>query len=68
MHDAVVSAFLQHSVLAPMSDEVLDLYLAPWRGPDGAHRFYEQIRRSTRAPFDAIQDRLDRLPVRPDVV
>jgi pimeloyl-ACP methyl ester carboxylesterase len=68
MHDAVVSAFLQHSVLAPMPDEVLDLYLAPWRGPDGAHRFYEQIRRSTRAPLDAIQDRLDRLPVRPDVV
>ncbi|WFR67698.1 alpha/beta hydrolase [Curtobacterium flaccumfaciens] len=68
MHHAVVSAFLQNGVRSPLSESVLDLYLTPWRGTDGAHRFYDQILQSTAVPLEAIQDRLDQLPIRPHVI
>lgn len=66
MHRALLRAYLQSAAHAPLGDEALDLYTAPWVGPVGQAAFYRQIAQMDQRFTDEVQDRYGRLdcPVR----
>jgi pimeloyl-ACP methyl ester carboxylesterase len=42
-HDALLKAYLQGASFRGLSDEALETYADPWRGPGGQAAFYRQI-------------------------
>jgi len=45
-----------------MTDEIIDLYLAPWSTEDGKRAFFRNLRRLNKEYTQAIADELGRLP------
>lgn len=45
-----------------MTDEIIDLYLAPWSTEDGKRAFFRNLRRLNKEYTQAIADELQRLP------
>ena len=43
MHEAMVAAYVRDATFAPMDDETLAPYVAPWLGAEGQEAFYRQI-------------------------
>ncbi len=43
MHEAMVAAYVRDATFAPMDDETLAPYVAPWLGTEGQEAFYRQI-------------------------
>ncbi|WP_049576756.1 alpha/beta fold hydrolase [Streptomyces sp. SBT349] len=48
-HEALVASHLRHATHAGLRPEVLDAFLAPWRGPGGQAAFYRQYRQIRQA-------------------
>lgn len=42
-HEALLKAYLKGASFRGLSDEALEIYAAPWRGPEGQAAFYRQI-------------------------
>lgn len=61
MHRALLRAYLQTAVSTPLSEEVLDIYSAPWIGPVGQAAFYRQIAQMDQRYTDEIEERYGRL-------
>ena len=49
MHEAMVAAYVRDATFAPMDDETLAPYVAPWLGAEGQEAFYRQIAQNDRA-------------------
>lgn len=56
-HDALLRAYLQGAAHAPLSEDALVAYMAPWQGPVGQAAFYRQIAQMDLRYTQAIEDR-----------
>lgn len=65
-HEALVASHLRNATHTGYLPEVLDAYLAPWRGPAGQAAFYRQYRQAEQAWTEEFEHRLDevRVPTR----
>ena len=61
MHLAVIRAYLQTAVEAPLSEEALEIYSAPWMGPIGQPAFYRQIAQMDQKYTDEVQSLYNRM-------
>ncbi len=66
MHRALLRAYLQTAAHTPLSEDVIDIYSAPWLGPVGQPAFYRQIAQMDQGYTDEIAGHLGRMdcPVR----
>ena len=55
MHTALLQAYLQTAAHRPVSDEVLQMYAAPWTGPVGQAAFYRQIAQMDQRFTDEVE-------------
>jgi len=55
MHKALLQAYLQTAAHNPLSQEVMDIYCAPWLGPVGQPAFYRQIAQMDQKYTDEVQ-------------
>ncbi|MBB3710913.1 pimeloyl-ACP methyl ester carboxylesterase [Limimaricola variabilis] len=55
MHHALLAAYLQTAAHAPLSEEAIEIYSAPWRGPVGQPAFYRQIAQMDQRHTDEVQ-------------
>ncbi|MER0443511.1 alpha/beta hydrolase [Streptomyces sp. Edi4] len=65
-HEALVASHIRHATRVGLRPEVLDAYLAPWRGADGQaafYRQYSQIRQADTAAYEKLLGTMT-LPVR----
>ena len=65
-HEALVAGHMRHATHVGFRPEVLDAYLAPWRGAEGQAAFYRQYRQIRQADTAAYENLLGgmSLPVR----
>lgn len=61
MHKALLRAYLQTAAHAPLSEEALSVYSAPWTGPVGQPAFYRQIAQMDQRFTDEVEPLYDRL-------
>ncbi|MCR8548914.1 alpha/beta hydrolase [Salipiger sp. P9] len=61
MHEALLHAYLQTAAHKPLSDDVLEIYAAPWTGPVGQAAFYRQIAQMDQRFTDEIEGRYARM-------
>lgn len=61
---AMMRGFMPNGVYnkSVMTDEIIDLYLAPWSTEDGKRAFFRNLRRLNKEYTQAIADELARLP------
>jgi pimeloyl-ACP methyl ester carboxylesterase len=65
-HEALVASHLRHATHVGLRPEVLDAYLAPWRGPSGKSAFYRQysqIRQADTVEYEELLGDIS-IPVR----
>ena len=62
-HQALMDAYLQGSVHCKMTDEVLDIYRAPWTGTVGQGAFYRQVAQMKQDYTDEIEGRYGPLDI-----
>tara|TARA_R110000868_G_scaffold353468_1_gene614710 strand:+ start:179 stop:1015 length:837 start_codon:yes stop_codon:yes gene_type:complete len=55
MHEAMLRAYLQTAAHQPLSEEALEVYAAPWRGPVGQPAFYRQIAQMDQRFTDEVE-------------
>ena len=55
MHKAVMAACVRGATFAPMDDETLAPYVAPWLGAEGQEVFYRQIYQNDPRYTDEVQ-------------
>ena len=55
MHEAMVAAYVRDATFAPMDDETLAPYVAPWLGAEGQEAFYRQIAQNDPRYTDKVQ-------------
>ncbi len=55
MHEAMVAACVRDATFAPMDDETLAPYLAPWLGAEGQEAFYRQIAQNDPRHADEVR-------------
>ena len=55
MHEAMVAAYVRDATFAPMDDETLAPYVAPWLGAEGQEVFYRQIAQNDPRYTDEVQ-------------
>jgi len=55
MHEAMVAAYVRDATFAPMDDETLAPYVAPWLGAEGQEAFYPQIAQNDPRYTDEVQ-------------
>ena len=55
MHEAMVAAYVRDATFAPMYDETLAPYVAPWLGAEGQEAFYRQIAQNDPRYTDEVQ-------------
>lgn len=55
MHQALLKAYLQTAAYVPLTDEAMQIYLAPWTGEVGQSAFYRQIAQMDQKYTDEIQ-------------
>ncbi|WP_372085056.1 alpha/beta fold hydrolase [Tistrella mobilis] len=55
MHRAVLASYLRTAANVPLSDEVVDIYSAPWLGDIGQQAFYRQIAQMDQKFTDEVQ-------------
>jgi pimeloyl-ACP methyl ester carboxylesterase len=55
MHRALLRAYLQTSAHAPLSEEAMEIYCAPWLGPVGQPAFYRQIAQMDQRFTDEVE-------------
>jgi pimeloyl-ACP methyl ester carboxylesterase len=55
MHEAMVAAYVRDATFAPMDDETLAPYVAPWLGAEGQEAFYRQIAQNDPRYTDEVQ-------------
>ena len=61
MHRALLRAYLQTAAYAPLSEEAMDIYSAPWIGPVGQPAFYRQIAQMDQKFTDEVEGLYDRM-------
>jgi hypothetical protein len=61
MHEAMVAAYVRDATFAPMDDETLAPYVAPWLGAEGQEVFYRQIYQNESRYTDEVQPLSPRL-------
>jgi pimeloyl-ACP methyl ester carboxylesterase len=61
MHQALLRAYLQTAAHNPLSEQALEIYSAPWRGPVGQPAFYRQIAQMDEKFTDEIEERYGRM-------
>jgi pimeloyl-ACP methyl ester carboxylesterase len=54
-HQALVESHLRHATHAGYKPDVLDAYIAPWRGADGQAAFYRQYRHAEQAQTEEFE-------------
>ena len=54
-HDALLRAYLQSSAYSDLSEETLEIYMAPWQGSVGQAAFYRQIAQMDQRYTDQIE-------------
>ncbi|WP_299195828.1 alpha/beta hydrolase [uncultured Amphritea sp.] len=54
-HDALLRAYLQSSAYCELSEETLEIYMAPWQGSIGQSAFYRQIAQMDQRYTDDIE-------------
>jgi len=57
IHEAVVRAYVQTAAHRPLTEEVLEGILKPWRGAEGRPAFYRQIAQASSWYTDEVQPR-----------
>ncbi len=62
-HEALVAAHLRNASHRGLRPEVLDAYLAPWRGPEGQAAYYRQYRQLAEADTRPYEELLDSITV-----
>ncbi|MBN9792544.1 alpha/beta hydrolase [Pseudonocardia sp. TMWB2A] len=62
-HEALVAAHLRNASHRGLRPEVLDAYLAPWRGPEGQAAYYRQYRQLTEADTRPYEELLGSITV-----
>ena len=55
MHEALLKAYLQTAAYLPLTDEAMQVYVAPWTGEIGQAAFYRQIAQMDQKYTDEIQ-------------
>jgi len=55
MHEAMVAAYVRDATFAPMDDETLAPYVAPWLGAESQEAFYRQIAQNDPRYTDEVQ-------------
>jgi pimeloyl-ACP methyl ester carboxylesterase len=63
VYEEVVKAHLRTAVHRPLDAEVLDAYLAPWRGQDGQTAYFRKIEQWTDADVGALETLLPTLEI-----
>lgn len=58
-HAALFDAYVQSAAHRPMAPDALDLYRAPWTGPEGRPAFYRQIAQAGEPYIQEAMDRYD---------
>lgn len=61
MHLALLRAYLQTAASSPLSEQVLEIYTAPWVGPVGQAAFYRQIAQMDQRFTDEVEGKYDRM-------
>ncbi|KZL06686.1 Haloalkane dehalogenase [Pseudovibrio axinellae] len=61
MHQAMLRAYLQTAAYTKLSEEALEIYCSPWRGPVGQAAFYRQIAQMDQKYTDEVQALYDRI-------
>ena len=61
MHRALLRAYLQTAAYNPLSEQALEIYIAPWLGPVGQPAFYRQIAQMDQRFTDEVEVLYDRL-------
>ncbi len=61
IHEAILAAYIRGAAYLPLSEAVLEPYLAPWRGERGQPAFYRQIAQMDQRYTDEIEPRLGAL-------
>jgi pimeloyl-ACP methyl ester carboxylesterase len=61
MHKALLRAYLQTAAYNPLSEEALDIYCAPWLGPNGQAAFYRQIAQMDQRFTDEVEGQFNRM-------
>jgi pimeloyl-ACP methyl ester carboxylesterase len=54
-HEALLRAYLQGAVHRALTDDVLDIYTAPWKGQVGQAAFYRQIAQMAQRYTDEVE-------------
>jgi pimeloyl-ACP methyl ester carboxylesterase len=54
-HDALLRAYLQGAAYRPLTDPVLQIYMAPWQGAVGQAAFYRQIAQMDQRFTDEVE-------------
>lgn len=62
-HEALVAAHLRNAGHRGLRPEVLDAYLAPWRGPEGQAAYYRQYRQLAEADTRPYEELLGSITV-----
>jgi len=62
-HEALVESHLRHATHAGYKPDVLDAYIAPWRGADGQAAFYRQYRQAEQAQTEEFEHLLGNVSV-----
>jgi pimeloyl-ACP methyl ester carboxylesterase len=62
-HEALVASHMRHATHVGLRPEVLDAFLAPWRGPGGQAAFYRQYRQIRQADTAAYENLLTSISV-----
>lgn len=61
IHHAVVSAYIEGAFAREISDDDLEPFIEPWRGPVGQPAFYRQIAQNGPEYTDEVEDRYDEI-------
>lgn len=67
-HEALVESHLRHATHVGYQPDVLDAYLAPWRGADGQAAFYRQYRHAEQAQTDEFENLLGSVSVQTRII
>ncbi|WP_394827771.1 alpha/beta fold hydrolase [Pendulispora albinea] len=61
IHSAILRAYIGGAAYRPLSEDVLQLYMAPWLGAEGQPAFYRQIAQMSDRYTDEIEHRYNEI-------